>query len=155
MSADGKRVIRERYAFGSGYSHTHYDLGTKKETELDIPANHQVYGLVPDGEWLLTVECRQNRGGDVYKVPLGKGKPTALSNGELNLIGARLSPDRRSVICFGSREKIPAGEKFVTGVYSLDIKSGAVTKVAQNDEQNWSKGFGRRTEPVSRTSGPR
>jgi dipeptidyl aminopeptidase/acylaminoacyl peptidase len=138
-SADGKRVIRVRYA--SGYSHTLYDLGTKKETDLELPAGHQVYGLVTDGEWLLTVESRQNRGGDVYKVPLGKGKPTVLSNGELSLMGARLSPDGRTVICFGSREKIPAGEKFVAGVYALDIKSGTVTKIAQNEAQNWSKGF--------------
>src|SRR5262249_2946993 len=125
--------------------------GAKKETELDLPHGHAAFGIAPDGESVLTAECRLSPG-DVYKVPVGKpvklpdhelvpgGKPARLADRELDLVSARFSPDGRTVLCFGRPKETRDGEPDHPAVYALDIKSGAVTKIASHPEQYWSSG---------------
>jgi dipeptidyl aminopeptidase/acylaminoacyl peptidase len=148
-SANGKRVIRARNETlihqprpKPAYSHTLYDLLTKKATKLDFPPSHQVFGIAPDDTWLLTVECLPNGAcGNAYKAPLAKGKPIPLTTRELDLMSGRISPDGRTVVCFGREKRVSPGEMGRDAVYRLDVKSGSVTNIAHHDEQIWSKGY--------------
>jgi RNA polymerase sigma factor (sigma-70 family) len=142
-SARGDRVVRVRSDLAQkGYAHALYDLGTKKETQLDLSEGHQAFGIAPDGEWLLTVECLPGRAtGGAYKVPLAGGKPTQLGDRKLSLMSARISPDGGTLVCFGKPEKPGPGEDDGDAVYVLDVKSGAVTRIARHKEQTWSKGY--------------
>jgi Tol biopolymer transport system component len=64
-----------------------------------------------------------------------------LTDRELDLTSARFSPDGRTVVCFGRPKKPRDNEPDHPAVYALDVKSGAVTKIAGHPEQFASRGF--------------
>jgi RNA polymerase sigma factor (sigma-70 family) len=121
------------------------DVATKKVTKLDVPGNHQLFGIAPNGSWVLTFEYTfpPEKGTPPYRlnaVPLPGGKPRLLS-GTLNAAyGSTISPDGTRVLVFAEDLKGKEKADWVISAYVIDVATAKATRIGGDPKQLWSVG---------------
>jgi hypothetical protein len=123
------------------------DVATKKETRLDLPGNYQLFGIAPDGKWVLSLEnvFPVEKGKPAYRlhqVSLPGGKPRLLSGTISGPYGCRISPDGGRVLVFGEDYAALKDGKptWVISAFVIDVATAKATRIAGHDLQLWSQG---------------
>ncbi len=131
-SPDGKEVlILQIVDDGTKRIPVNYLLNveTRKKTKLEVPANHSVTDLSPDGKSLLTMAVE--RGADnkqMFHLHLmrrdGSDDRVLATPGLQSLLG-RLSPDGKTVLFLG----VDADKPEIHGLYVMDLDGGKPQRV--------------------------
>jgi hypothetical protein len=145
----GKTLARSRRKVVEGkplaFDDTLVDVATGQETVLNLPDNHQPYGMAPDGKWVLTFEYNfqpeiRATSYRLYQFPLQGGKPRLLSGALSTIYGGRISPDGKRVLAF-ARDKTRKDQLALTvSAYVIDVATAKPVRIAGDDRQLWSCG---------------
>jgi RNA polymerase sigma factor (sigma-70 family) len=111
-----------------------FDLGTKKETPIDIPEGHGVCDVTADNKAVLTQKIMQypsyRESITSYLVPLATLNPKAIADDEEGFDHARFSPDGKRVA--GVRQQHTQSKE--KGLFVYDIATERLTAVALSKE---------------------
>ncbi|WP_238602987.1 sigma-70 family RNA polymerase sigma factor [Fimbriiglobus ruber] len=122
------------------------DVVTKREKMLDLPSDHMMRDLAPDGRWVLTTrriplynEAIPWSGNRLYRASVDGGTPRLLS-ASIVPYGVSISPDGKRVLVFG--EDL-AGKKEATwqnSVFVIDVETAKATCIGGEVNQRFSAG---------------
>jgi hypothetical protein len=148
VSPDGKTVGQVRRISSVGtptFENKLVDIATGKWTKLALPENQQLFGISPDGKWVLALE---------YNLPQKDGSPplrlhqfilkdgkTRLLTGALNVMfGGRISPDGNKVLMFAC-EKSNKEKWYLDGApYVVDVATLKALRLPRQEKQSFSCG---------------
>jgi Tol biopolymer transport system component len=140
FSPDGKQVVRTRIeALRQNASHIHsnvqFDLATKKETDLKLPADHQVCRWADDGKewWVLQYNIDADPKLPVYRWhrhPVGGGKPAPLCDG-VSLMWLEPVPGKQTLLGVG--HLFPTDKAGLNAVLHIDPAAGKAREVVRFD----------------------
>jgi hypothetical protein len=149
LSPDGKTFGRANRKPVEGkpiaFENTVVDIATGQETALNLPDNHQLFAIAPDGKWALTLEYNlQPPDGTppyrLYQFPVQGGKPRLLSGPLSTVFSGRISPDGKRVLAF-ARDSANKGKSALTvSAYMIDVATAMPVRIAGDDRQLWSCG---------------
>jgi RNA polymerase sigma factor (sigma-70 family) len=130
------------------FVNTLVDLATKKTTKLALPDMHQLFGIAPDGKWVLTFEYvfPAEQGKPPYRLhqtPVAGGNPRLLTGTIGSYFGGSISPDGRRVFLFGEDfAKLKDGKPtWIVSAFVIDVATAKAVRIAGDDRQLWSHGI--------------
>jgi RNA polymerase sigma factor (sigma-70 family) len=122
------------------------DVATRKETKLDLPPNHQLFGIAADKKWVLSFEYATpgaEKGTPPYRLhrhDVATGKTTLLSGTVSALYGSHISPDGTKVLTFGEDLAGKDGATWDLSVYVIDAATTRMTRIGGQPNQLSSVG---------------
>jgi RNA polymerase sigma factor (sigma-70 family) len=109
-----------------------FDLKAKKKEKLNLPADHQLADITPDGKALLTTVFTRPDGklhATPYRVPLDTLKPEPLSKSSIR--AERFSPDGKRFVGF---KYLDPNDGWKQGLTVVDVKDGKDSPVKLEDD---------------------
>ncbi|MEO2089472.1 MAG: hypothetical protein ABGY75_08250, partial [Gemmataceae bacterium] len=138
FAPDGQSVFAlEHLAFAQPNKPTEFaiyrfDLKAKKKEKLDLPADHQLADITPDGKALLTTVFTRPDGklhATPHRVPLDTLKPEPLTKQSLRAI--QFSPDGKRFVAI---KYLDPNDGWKQGLTIVDMKDGKESPVRLEDD---------------------
>jgi dipeptidyl aminopeptidase/acylaminoacyl peptidase len=152
VSPDGRTLLVARIKQGGTadrafeFENALVDIATGRKTRLDLPGNHQLFGVAPDGSWVLSFEYvfPPEKGVPAYrlhKTPAAGGKPKLLTGTITAMYGAAVAPDGRRLLVFGEDTAGKEQLSLRMSAFVIDVEMGKAARIAGDEKQLWSVGI--------------
>ncbi len=130
---------------GLQFENSLVDVASKESTLLELPKNHQIMDIAPDGSWIMSFEYNTGKkdGSPPFRLYQfsPKGGQLRLLSGTLSTIySGRLSPDGKRILAFARDNANEDQPIWQVSVYVIDVATAKFVRIAVHDKQLWSSG---------------